>query len=183
MQGSLLGLGFERVRGKRIGGEQVERQFTPAAGPRRNAGEQLASQLRQMLGKRKARCMHRAAEPLPQGCRWCGAAGIQPSQHFLARHRAKSRTISAVRARASPSFARSPTPAEAKCGRPPPVPPVALAIAFAMSPALTPLETRSSVTATWIPARCPVVNNTEIAHLCFPRNPSILAPAALRSSP
>ena len=29
-----------------------------------------------------------------------------------------------------------------------------------MSPALTPLETRSSVTATWIPARCPVVNNT-----------------------
>src|SRR2546422_2497049 len=50
-----------------------------------------------------------------------------------------------------PTLFRS--PADAKCGRPPPLPPDTAAIAPAISPAFTPCATRSSVTATWIPGR------------------------------
>src|SRR5947209_4214567 len=79
-------------------------------------------------------------------------------------------------ARARPSLAGSPAPAEAKCGRPPPLPPDTATMALAMSPAFTPCCTRSSVTATCTPACSPFVNRTEIARLWLERNTSITRP-------
>ena len=46
------------------------------------------------------------------------------------------------------SGAERPVPADAKWGRPPPLPPTVAAIALTISPAFSPCETRSSVTAT-----------------------------------
>src|SRR5688500_6617923 len=167
MKRSLLGLGFERVGDEGICGQQVERELPSPARPRGDASEQRATDLFQMGGESEWGIVHGAVQALAQRGRWRGTPRVEPGQHLVPGHRAgggaNSRTISGVRARASPSLDGSPTPADAKWGRPPPFPPVAAAMALAMSPALMPLETRSSVTATWIPARLPVVNNTEIA--------------------
>src|SRR5437667_3864638 len=179
---SLLGLGLARVGGERIGGEEIERQLAASQRSGRHAVQQLTPEPRQMRDQRLGGIVHDPPEPLPQCVRRRGSPRVEPGQDLVARHRAKSRTISAVRARASPSLDTSPTPADAKCGRPPPLPPVVDAMALAMSPAFTPLETRSSVTATWIPARSPVVNSTEIARLCLARKPSMIAAICPRSS-
>src|SRR5882762_7061391 len=182
----MFGLSLEGVCGERVGREEIERQFSAPPRFAHDSVEQCPTQLRQVSGELGAgsgeQLFDGAIETLPQCGRRRRSPRMEPRQHFLASHRANSRTISAVRARASRSLLTSPTPADAKCGRPPPLPPVVAAIALAMSPALTPLETRSSVTATWIPARSPVVNSTEIARLWFARKPSIIAAIWLRSS-
>src|SRR6266699_4026149 len=178
----LLRLGLAGVGGERVGGEQIERQLAASGRPGGHAVEQLVAELRQVGRQAERRIVDGAAQPVPQRVRRGRPPRVEPGQDLVAGHRAKSRTISGVRARASPSLDASPTPADAKWGRPPPLPPVAWAIALAMSPAFTPLETRSSVTATWIPARSPFVNSTEIARLCFARKPSMIAAIWLRSS-
>ena len=76
----------------------------------------------------------RAQAPLP----WARAGPASPP------------TSPGVAARAAPSLPGSPAPAEAKCGRPPPFPPLSAAMRLTRSPALRPAPTRSSVSVTWI---------------------------------
>src|SRR5256714_6129772 len=79
------------------------------------------------------------------------------------RHRAIFLTISGVLAGVSASFDASPRPADAKCCRPPPRPPLSAASALASRPALIPAWTRSSVTPTWTEALSPLAKSTEMA--------------------
>src|SRR3954467_10452222 len=91
-----------------------------------------------------------------QRCRGLAGVLIQP---FAQRHQApvasatwrlpsQAFTKAGVAARAADNLAESPAPAEAKCGRPPPFPPLTAAIRFTRSPAFLPDLTRSSVRAT-----------------------------------
>src|SRR5439155_666550 len=129
----------------------------------RRAGEQHDRESRDRLADgagddvRLARAVERRADQhpgrprraRPQGRRGRGAPGIEPGQHLAPGHRPSSlRTMAEAWARASDSLAGSPAPADAKCARPPPLPPDTAAMAPAISPAFTPSLTRSSVTAT-----------------------------------
>src|SRR5258705_4795281 len=181
-----LGLRFEGVGGERVGREEIERELAAALRLACDTIEQIAAQARQIDRERGAGSRHQlfdgAIKTLPQCLRGRRSTRTEPREDLVALHHETSRPISRFRALASPSWLTSPTPADAKCGRPPLFPPVVAAMALAISPALIPLETRSSVTATWMPARSPVVNNTEIARLCFPRKPSMMAEIWSRSS-
>src|SRR5256886_1491691 len=178
---------LERVRDERVGGEQLPRQLAPALRPTRHARQQAPPQLGQLVrqGQRGGRLglSHGVLEQGPQRVRRGRPPRRQPGQQLGAGHRRSNRsTMSRACARARPIFATSPAPAEAKCGRPPPLPPDPAAIALAISPALTPCCTRSSVTATCTPACSPFVNRTEIARRWLERNASITSPICSRSS-
>src|SRR5882672_2778680 len=180
-RGVRLGLRFERVRDEGVRREQVERQLAPGAWPIRYPPQHAPSQEGELVRQRRAggelRVGHRPLEADPQRVRGDRAARLEPGKHLASGHRRSSPSmIARVWARARPSFAASPAPAEAKCGRPPPFPPDTAAIALAMSPALTPCCTRSSVTETCTPARSPFVNSTEIARLWLERNASMTSP-------
>src|SRR5213596_4054868 len=142
----LLGLRLEGVGGERVGREEIERELAAARRLARDAVEQITAQARQIDRKRGAgsgdQLFDGAIETLPQCLRGRRSTRTEPREHLIARHPASSRTISTVRARASPSLLTSPTPADAKCGRPPPFPPVVAAMALAISPALMRSEER-----------------------------------------
>src|SRR6185503_19611780 len=94
----------------------------------------------------------------------------------------QAETSSGVAARAAGSLPGSPAPAEAKCGRPPPFPPLSAAIRLTRSPALRPALTRSSVRVTWIAPFPPVLNRTSTALRLPSRNRSAISPTSARSS-
>src|SRR5947199_148364 len=126
---------------------------------------------------RELRVTHHGLDARPERVRRDRATRREPGEHLAPRHRRSNpSTIARACARARPSFAGSPAPAEAKCGRPPPLPPDTATMALAMSPAFTPCCTRSSVTATCTPACSPFVNRTVIARLWLERNTSITRP-------
>src|SRR5256886_4186166 len=121
MDGVLLGLGLESVGRKRVSGEQIERQLTPA--PPADLGKQLIAELCEMGGKTERRIVDRVTQSPSQRGGRRPPARVAPGQNLLARHRAQPRTTSAARARAPPSLPGSPTPAPAQCRPPPPLPP------------------------------------------------------------
>src|SRR6266849_1453901 len=149
----MFGLSLESVGGERVGREQIQRQLAAARWARCYPVQQFLPKVSEIdweqgAGSRE-QFIHCAFEPFPERLRRCRFARFEPCQDVCSRHRWRSsRTMRGVWLRASRIFATSPMPADAKCGRPPPLPPVVIAIALAISPALTPLETRSSVTAT-----------------------------------
>src|SRR6266576_2235312 len=147
MDRSLLRLRFEGVRGKGVGGQKIERQLAPAGRPRDHAVEELVAEAREMRRDAAFRVMHRAPEPLTRRRGWDGPPGVEPRQDLIARHRLRSfLKIVGACDRVDARRVTSRTPAEEKCGRPPPLPPAVEARAFTMSPALIPWLTRSSVT-------------------------------------
>src|SRR5207247_6299957 len=128
-----------------------ESQWERAAAGRRgrDSGGQTPAERREVTGDRLRRIRDPRLEVRPPGRRGRGAPGIEPGQHLGPGHRPSSlRTMAEAWARASDSLAGSPAPADAKCARPPPLPPDTAAMAPAISPAFTPSLTRSSVTAT-----------------------------------
>src|SRR5207247_5338022 len=152
-------LGLERIGDKRIGGEQVERQLAPARGVRRHAAQQPAADGREVARQRLGPVRYARRKVPRQRRRRRRMPRLEPRQHRVSFHRSsRLRTTSATRDSISGSLATSPTPAEAKCGRPPPLPPTSAARSPASSPALSPRDTRSSVTAMWRPGRPPLVS-------------------------
>src|SRR5437867_2432528 len=141
--GVQLGLGFERVGDEGIGCEQLDRQLAPTAGSTRHPPEHLPPQqgelIRQGVERRELRVTHHGLDARPERVRGDRAARREPGEHLAPCHRRSNpSTIARACARARPSFAGSPAPAEAKCGRPPPFPPDTATMALAMSPAFTP---------------------------------------------
>src|SRR5207237_8283744 len=157
-----LGLRLECVRDERVGREQIQRQLAPARRSPRHPCQQALPQQGQLVRERQGRVVHSGREGGAQHVGRRRAARLEPREQLAPGHRASSRlTIVAVCARVSPSLAGSPAPADAKCGRPPPLPPETAASAAAISAAFTPCATKSSVTPTWIPGRSPLVNSTD----------------------
>src|SRR3990172_8217889 len=127
---------------------------------------------------------HGGQDPPPQRRRHAAEPSFQPRLHSaqLVPWASAARTMSGVLARVSPSLAGSPKPPDAKCGRPPPLPPLTAAIRATRSPAFTPRATSSSVRLTCTPGRSPPVNITHTPFFFFSaRNLSIISPTCSRS--
>src|SRR5256886_15593641 len=121
-------LGFERVGDEGIGCEQLDRQLAPPARSTRHPPEHLPAQqgelIRQGVERRELRVTHHGLDARPERVRGDRAARREPGEQLAPRHRRSNpSTIARACARARPSFPGAPAPAEAKCGRPPPLPP------------------------------------------------------------
>src|SRR5437762_14338831 len=78
MDGVLLGLGLESVGRKRVSGEQIERQLTPA--PPADLGKQLIAELCQMGGKTERRIVDRVTQSPSQRGGGRRPARLEPGQ-------------------------------------------------------------------------------------------------------
>src|SRR4029077_9169479 len=166
---------------QRVGGEQLERQLSPPLRPIHHPPQHPPPHQGELVRQGHARgdlpVSHGSLETHAERVRGDRPARLEPGEHLAPRHRRSNPwTIAGAWVRANPSFVASPTPAEAKCGRPPPFPPATAAIALTISPAFTPCCTRSSVTPTCTPGRSPFVNRREIARLWLERNASMTSP-------
>ena len=162
--GRLLGLGQESQGHEGVRREQVERHRSIAG-----AGQHPVEGSTAGGGQGFGRCSAGAGmgqHALAQGVRRAGRLPLQPGSRQAPFPSARvpppsqAETSSRVAARAWGSLVASPAPAEAKWGRPPPRPPLSAAMRFTRSPALRPARTRSSVRATWMPPRPPVLKST-----------------------
>src|SRR6185369_1599946 len=153
----LLCLGQERERDEGIGGEEVERRRT-VVGLLEGPVERGRAGLRQRFGDPRpgGNCGRIFGYALPKRLRSPGGAALEPNAQW-GRCRAwrvhpplpsQAEMTAGVWARASANRAGSPAPADAKWGRPPPLPPLIAAIRFTRSPALRPALTRSSLNVT-----------------------------------
>src|SRR5512134_806968 len=103
-------------------------------------------------------------EPETQGRKLRVCLGHPPSS--------QAATMPGVASRAAASREGSPAPAEAKWGRPPPLPPLTAAMRLTSSPADRPAATRSSLSATCTAPRPAVPNSTRTAARLPSRNRS-----------
>src|SRR5467141_4021841 len=98
--------------------------------------QQLRAEACQVLRQRLRAVRRRRLEMGTQIGGRHGTAGAEPVKQLATGHTFSTRLMMPLaRARVGASSVGSPTPADAKCGRPPPLPPVETAKAFAISPA------------------------------------------------
>lgn len=147
--GIALGLREQGERDEGVGGEEVEGRAAVtlvARGlvqrPQTRGGEHRGN----VTGWRVRRDV--PVDPLAKPGRRGRRVPGDPVPGDAQRASSQSATTSGVAVRAAASREASPAPADAKWGRPPPLPPLSAASRLTRSPAFRPAFTRSSVTAT-----------------------------------